>query len=55
MWCLDAKDGALVWQSQPIALAIHVPTLGPRFIFVHAQYKDSYLLDLATGKVLAVL
>ncbi|MGA2032104.1 MAG: PQQ-binding-like beta-propeller repeat protein [Thermoguttaceae bacterium] len=55
VWCLDAKDGALVWQSEPVALAIHVPTIGPHFIFVHAQYKKSYLLDLATGKILAIL
>ena len=55
VWCLDAKDGALVWQSEPVALAIHVVTIRPAVLFVHAQYQKSYVLDLATGKVLAVL
>ena len=30
-------------------------TIGPQFIFVHAQYKNAYLLDKATGKILATL
>ena len=47
VWCLDAKDGSLVWQSEPLRGAIHVATIGPQFIFVHAQYKDGYLLDKA--------
>ena len=55
VWCLDAKDGSLVWQSEPLVEAIHVVTIGPQSLFVHAQYKDSYLLDKETGKILATL
>jgi outer membrane protein assembly factor BamB len=51
VWCLDARDGALVWESDPVVWAIHVPTIGPDFVFVHTQYKDSYFLDKATGKL----
>jgi len=55
VWCLDAKDGSLVWQSDPLLEAIHVATIGPDFIFIHAQYKNGYLLDKATGKIRATL
>jgi outer membrane protein assembly factor BamB len=55
VWCLDAKDGSLVWQSDPLLEAIHVPTIGSRFIFIHAQYKNGYLLDKQTGKILTTL
>jgi len=55
VWCLDAKDGSLIWQSEPLLEAIHVATIGPQFIFIHAQYKNAYLLDKATGKIRATL
>jgi outer membrane protein assembly factor BamB len=55
VWCLDAKDGTLVWQSEPLAGAIHVATLGSQNIFVHAQYQTSYLLDKNTGKIQGTL
>jgi len=52
VWCLDARDGSLIWQSDPLLVAIHVVTVGPRFLFVHAQNRNGYLIDKATGKVL---
>jgi outer membrane protein assembly factor BamB len=55
VWCLDARDGSLVWRSEPLLEAIHVATIGPRFIFIHAQYKNAYLLDKATGQILTTL
>jgi len=55
VWCLDAKDGSLIWRSDPLLGAIHVVTVGPRFLFVHAQYKNGYLIDKDTGKVLTNL
>ncbi len=55
VWCLDARDGSLVWQSEPLLEAIQVATVGPRFVFVHAQYKLGYLLDKDTGKILTTL
>jgi hypothetical protein len=55
VWCLDAKDGSLIWQSDPLSEAIHVPTIGPALVFIQAQYKNGYLLDKETGKILATL
>ena len=55
VWCLNAKDGSLVWQSEPLEGAIHVVSIGPKSLFAHAQYKDSYLLDKETGKIRSTL
>lgn len=51
VWCLNAKDGSLVWESEPLVKSINVVTVGPKFLFVHAYGSDSYLVDKATGKV----
>jgi hypothetical protein len=32
-----------------------VVTIGPKFLFVHAQYKNGYLLDKQSGKILTTL
>lgn len=50
IYCLDAKDGKLVWKSDPLGWAIHVVTLADTFAFTHAQYQKGTLLDLAGGK-----
>ena len=55
VWCIDAEDGSLIWQSDPVREAIHVVTMGPRFLFVHAQYRNGFLLDRDTGKILTTL
>jgi outer membrane protein assembly factor BamB len=55
VWCLDAEDGSLVWQSDPIDRAIHVITIGERFLFTHAQYENGYLIDKDDGKILREL
>lgn len=55
VWCLDARDGSLLWQSDPVLQAIQVVTVGPRFLFVHAQYVKGYLLDKETGKIITTL
>jgi len=55
VWCLDARDGSLVWQSDPIDRAIHVITIARDFLFTHAQYENGYLIDKRTGKVLRTL
>jgi outer membrane protein assembly factor BamB len=52
VWCLDARDGSLVWQSEPLTKAINVVTIGPGGIFAFAYGGDSYLLDKQTGKIL---
>ncbi|MHB1034173.1 MAG: outer membrane protein assembly factor BamB family protein [Pirellulales bacterium] len=51
VWCLDARDGSLVWQSEPVTKAINVVTVGPEFVFVFAYGGDAYLLDKPTGKI----
>jgi hypothetical protein len=55
VWCLDAKDGSLIWQSDPIDRAIHVISIGDRFLFTHAQYENGYLIDKQSGTVLRQL
>jgi hypothetical protein len=53
VWCLDARDGSLIWQSEPLVKAINVVTVGKRFLFTHAYGSDSCLLDKGTGKILS--
>lgn len=36
VWCLDARDGSLIWQSDPITSALNVVTVGQQFIFSNA-------------------
>ena len=53
--CLDAKDGSLVWKSEPIGGLGTTPvvTVGPRFLYAHSQNTMSFLLDKATGKIVS--
>ncbi len=53
VWCLNARDGSLVWQSEPVTKAINVVTVGRRVLLVHAYGGDDFVLDKATGKVLS--
>ncbi len=55
VWCVNAQDGSLFWKSDPVREAIQVVTIGPRFLFVHAQYRNGFLLDKETGKILTTL
>jgi outer membrane protein assembly factor BamB len=50
IYCLDASDGKLIWQSDPLGWAIHVVTIADTFAFTHAQYRKGTLVDLAGGK-----
>ena len=51
MWCLDAKDGSLVWKSDPITSALNVVTVGDRYIFSNALRGRGNVFDRTTGKV----
>ncbi|MGI6415480.1 MAG: PQQ-binding-like beta-propeller repeat protein [Thermoguttaceae bacterium] len=51
--CLDAKDGSLVWRSEPLPTSIHVVAIAPAFLFVHTHGSKNFLLDKQTGKTLA--
>ncbi len=53
IWCLDARDGSLVWKSDPVERAIHIITIRDETLFTHAQYSKSYLLDRKTGRILS--
>jgi hypothetical protein len=55
VWCIDRHNGSLVWKSDPVREAIQVVTIGPRFLFVHAQYRNGVLLNKETGKILTTL
>ena len=51
VWCLDAKDGSLVWQSDPVTSALNVVSVGQQFIFSNALRGRGNVFDRNTGKV----
>lgn len=51
VWCLDARDGSLVWRSEPVTSALNVVTVGQRFIFSNALRGKGNVFDRDTGKV----
>ncbi|MEX0704037.1 MAG: PQQ-binding-like beta-propeller repeat protein [Planctomycetales bacterium] len=52
VWCLDAKDGSLVWQSEPVTSALNVVTVGERFLFSNALRGKGNVFDRETGKII---
>ncbi len=55
VWCLDARDGSLIWKSERVKGAIHAITIGEEVLFTHAQYVNGYLLDKETGRIRSTL
>ncbi|WP_339733366.1 PQQ-binding-like beta-propeller repeat protein [uncultured Gimesia sp.] len=53
VWCLNAKDGSLVWQSDAVTSALNVVTVGKDFIFSNALRGKGNVFDHQTGKVLS--
>lgn len=53
VWCLDANDGSLVWQSDPVTSALNVVTVGKRFIFSNALRGKGNVFDRQSGKVVS--
>lgn len=51
VWCLDAKDGALVWKSDAVTSALNVVTVGKDYIFSNALRGKGNVFDHQTGKV----
>ncbi len=49
--CLDARDGALIWRSDPVKSAVNVVTVGDEFVFSNAIRAECHLLDKETGKI----
>ena len=51
VWCLDAKDGSLVWKSDAVTSALNVVTVGEEFIFSNALRGKGNVFDRTSGKV----
>lgn len=51
VWCLDAKDGSLIWKSEPVTSALNVVTVGERFVFSNALRGRGNVFDRDTGKI----
>jgi glucose dehydrogenase len=51
VWCLNADDGSLVWQSDPVTSALNVVTVGPQFVFSNALRGKGNVFDRNTGAV----
>jgi len=51
--CLDARTGKLLWQSDPVASAVNVVSVGEKHLFANASGRDGYVLDRNTGKILS--
>lgn len=53
VFCLDAKDGSLIWQSEPVRSAVNVVTIGKDYIFSNASGRDGHTFDRKTGKIVS--
>jgi outer membrane protein assembly factor BamB len=51
VWCLDARDGSLVWQSEAVTSALNVVSVGERFVFSNALRGKGNVFDRDTGTV----
>ena len=49
--CLDAKDGSLIWKSDPVPSAVNVVSVGEEFIFSNAIRAQCHVFEKATGKI----
>lgn len=52
VWCLDAKDGSLVWKSDPITSALNVVSVGENYIFSNALRGRGNVFDRTSGKII---
>lgn len=51
VWCLDAKDGKLLWKSDAVTSALNVVSVGEKYIFSNALRGKGNVFDHETGKV----
>jgi outer membrane protein assembly factor BamB len=51
VWCLDARDGSLIWQSDPVTSALNVVTVGEKYVFCNALRGNGHVFDRETGKI----
>lgn len=52
VFCLDASNGKLLWQSEPVGSAVNVITVGGKFLFSNASGRDGHSFDRETGKII---
>lgn len=55
VWCLDARDGSLVWQSDPVTSALNVVSVGEKFIFSNALRGRGNVFDRQNGKIVGTV
>jgi outer membrane protein assembly factor BamB len=53
VWCLDAADGSLIWESEPVASSVNVIAVGEHYLFSNASGKEGHVFDRETGKILS--
>ncbi len=53
VFCLDAKNGSLIWQSEPVRSAVNAIMLGKDYIFSNASGRDGHVFDRETGKIVS--
>jgi outer membrane protein assembly factor BamB len=51
VFCLDARDGSLIWQSEPVRSAVNVISIGSDYVFSNASGGDGHVFDRETGKI----
>lgn len=51
VWCLNAVDGKLIWQSDPVTSALNVVSVGESFIFSNALRGKGNVFGKEDGKV----
>lgn len=51
VWCLDVRDGSLIWQSEPVTSALNVVSVGEKFLFSNALRGNGNVFDRETGKI----
>lgn len=51
VWCLDARDGRLLWKSDAVTSALNVVSVGERFIFSNALRGKGNVFEPGTGRV----
>jgi outer membrane protein assembly factor BamB len=52
--CVDAKTGEQIWLSGSVGSAVHVITVGEKFLFATDQFQQTYIIDKDTGELLDV-
>jgi len=51
--CLNAKDGSLIWKSDPVRSAVNVVTIAGGHLFSNASGDDGHVIDPSNGRILS--